>query len=92
MEIVALDEIKNYLRVDYDDDDDMLNVFIEVATEMCLETVRCDDIFTFAQYPNSRIAIMYAVAFMYENREKTDYRQLMLSLRSLLSGIRKEVF
>ena len=92
MEIVTLDEMKSYLRVDYDDDDELIISMLQTANEMCLETVRCDDIFMLAQYPSSRIAIMYAVAFMYENRDKTDYHQLMISLRSLLSGIRKAVF
>ena len=92
MEIVTLDEMKSYLKVDYDDDDELLISLLESANEMCLETFRSDDIFAFAQYPNSRIAIMYAVAFMYENRDKTDYRQLMMSLRSILSGIRKAIF
>ena len=92
MEIVTLDEMKSYLKVDYDDDDELRISLLESANEMWLETIRSDEIFVFAQYPNSRIAIMYAVAFMYENRDKTDYRQLMMSLRSILSGIRKAIF
>ena len=92
MDIVTLDEMKSYLRVDFDDDDDLLIDFIKASEEMCLEVIRSDDMDAFSSHPNSRIAVMYAVAFMYENREKTDYKQLMISLRSLLSSIRKDVF
>ena len=40
----------------------------------------------------SKIAVMYAVAYLYEHRENADYKALTLSLRSLLFGIRKEGF
>ena len=92
MEIVTLEEMKNYLRVDFDDDDELLAVFIMVAEKLCMDVARCDDIFTFAEEKNSRIAVMYAVAYLYEHREEADHHQLALSLRSLLFGIREERF
>ena len=92
MEIVTLEEMKNYLRVDFDDDDELLKVFISAAEKMCMDVARCDDVTTFAEEKNSRIAVMYAVAYLYENREEADHKQLTLSLRSLLFGIRKEMF
>ena len=39
-----------------------------------------------------KIAVMYAVAYLYEHREDADHHDLTLSLRSLLFGIRKEEF
>ena len=42
--------------------------------------------------PSSKIAVMYAVAYLYEHRENANYKELTLSLRSLLFGIRKEGF
>ena len=92
MEIVTLEEMKNYLRVDFDDDDELLAVFIMAAEKLCMDVARCDDIFTFAEEKNSRIAVMYAVAYLYEHREEADHHQLTLSLRSLLFGIREERF
>lgn len=92
MEIVTLEEMKNYLRVDFDDDDELLAVFITAAEKMCMDVARCDDMFTFAEEKNSRIAVMYAVAYLYEHREEADHHQLTLSLRSLLFGIREERF
>lgn len=92
MEIVTLEEMKNYLRVDFDDDDELLAVFITAAEKLCMDVARCDDIFVFAEEKNSRIAVMYAVAYLYEHREEADHHQLALSLRSLLFGIREERF
>lgn len=92
MEIVTLEEMKNYLRVDFGDDDELLKAFISAAEKMCMDVARCDDVTTFAEEKNSRIAVMYAVAYLYENREEADHHQLTLSLRSLLFGIRKEAF
>lgn len=92
MEIVTLEEMKNYLRVDFDDDDELLKSLILAAEQMCMDVARCDEVSKFAEEKNSRIAIMYTVAYLYENREEADHHQLTLSLRSLLFGIRKEMF
>lgn len=35
---------------------------------------------------------MYTVAYLYEHREEADHHELMLTLRSLLFGIRQEGF
>ena len=33
---------------------------------------------------NAKVAVLYAVAYMYEHREQADHNELALSLRSLL--------
>ena len=38
-----------------------------------------------------RIAILYALAYLYEHREEADHHALILTLRSLLFGIREGV-
>lgn len=90
--MVTLDEMKNYLRVDYGDDDLLLQSLISAAISLCMNVARCDDEQIFAEDKNARIAVMYTVAYMYEHREEADHHQLTLSLRALLSGIRKEEF
>ena len=90
--MVTLDEMKNYLRVDYGDDDLLLQSLISAAISLCMTVARCDDEQMFAEDKNARIAVMYTVAYLYEHREEADHRQLTLSLRALLSGIRKEGF
>ena len=38
-----------------------------------------------------RVAILYALAYLYEHREEADHHALTLTLRSLLFGIREGV-
>ena len=45
-----------------------------------------------AHLPMVRIAVLYAAAYLYEHREQADHGELVQTLRSLLFGIRKEVF
>ena len=90
--IVSLEEMKQYLRVDFDDDDVLLEHLITAAERLCMDIVRTDDAVVFAKEPNSRIAVMYAVDYQYEHREDADHHALTLSLRSLLFGSRREGF
>lgn len=46
----------------------------------------------FEKEPVSKIAVMYAVAYLYEHREEADHHAMVLGVRSLLSGVRKEGF
>jgi len=89
--IVSLDEMKQYLRVDFQDDDEFLENTLRSAETLCADVARlsAED---FAKEPVSKIAVMYAVAYLYEHREDADHHELTMSLRSLLFGIRKEGF
>lgn len=90
--IVSLEEMKQYLRVDYDDDDTLLEQLIGTGEKLCMDIARMDNAEKFAEEKNARTAVMYAVAYQYEHREDADHHALVLSLRSLLFGIRKEGF
>lgn len=90
--VVTLKEMKNYLRVDFDDDDSLLNNIMESAQKLCMDIARTDDEDEFEEEPCARIAVMYAIAYLYEHREEADHHALELSLRSLLSGYRKAGF
>ena len=89
--IVSLDEMKQYLRVDFPDDDAFLENTIASAESLCADIARlpAED---FAVQPVAKIAVLYAVAYLYEHREDADHHALTMSLRSLLFGIRKEGF
>ena len=90
--IVTLEEMKNYLRVDFDDDDALLEGIITQSQQICMDVARFTDLEEFEKQPVSKIAVMYAVAYLYEHREDAEHKALMLSLRSLLFGVRKEGF
>lgn len=90
--VISVEEMKNYLRVDTSDDDGLISELIGSATDICLSISRMEDLGKFQEEPTARIAVMYAAAYLYEHREEADHHQLELSLRSLLSGIRKGAF
>lgn len=89
--LVALEEMKKYLRVDFDDDDAVIEELLKSAEILCADVARlsADE---FEKCVSYKIAVMYAVAYLYEHRENADYKELTLSLRSLLFGVRKEGF
>ena len=89
--IVALDEMKGYLRVDFDDDDELIQHFIIAGENLCADIARIS-VEELSEIPSSKIAVMYAVAYLYEHREDADHHALIISLRSLLFGSRREVF
>lgn len=89
--VVTLEEMKNYLRVDFEDDDALLSGIIAQSQQLCVDIARLSEE-AFEKQPVSKIAVMYAVAYLYEHREEADHHALTLSLRSLLFGVRESGF
>ena len=89
--IVDLDEMKQYLRVDFEDDDEFLINALFSAESLCADIARLS-VQELEKQNVAKIAIMYAVAYLYEHKEDADYHALTISLRSLLFGIREEGF
>lgn len=90
--LITLEEMKNYLRVDYEDDDELIKTLILSAQRICMDILRTDDSSVLLNIENVKPAIMYTVAYLYEHREEADHHALTITLRSLLFGSRKEVF
>lgn len=90
--LVTLEEMKNYLRVDFDDDDALIGALITSAQRICMDIIRTEDTEVFYACENAKTAVMYTVAYMYEHREEADHHALTLTLRSLLFNARKEAF
>ncbi len=90
--MISLDEMKNYLRIDFDDDDALLENLIVSSERLCMDIARIKSKAVFEKKETAKIAVMYAVAYQYEHREDCDHHALAMSLRSLLSGIRKAGF
>lgn len=89
---VSLEEMKQYLRVDYDEDDSLISYFIGSAEKICMDILRIDSVETLHSDSNAKAAVMYTVGYLYEHREEADHHALMLTLRALLFGSRREVF
>ena len=91
--IVSFKEVKNYLRIDFDDDNKLLYQLIDTAQKLCMEIIRTDDISVLQSDKKTyKTAVLYAVAYLYENREKPDYNLMKLTLRTLLANYRAEGF
>lgn len=90
--VVTLKEMKNYLRVDSDEDNKLIRHLIASAERLCMDILRTDDPAELESAANAKTAILYTVAYFYEHREEADHHALTLTLRSLLFGSRKEGF
>ena len=90
--VVTLEEMKNYLRVDYDDDDALIESIIQASEKICMDVARMDSLEEFSAVENAKVSVLYAAAYLYEHREEADHRALTLTLRALLFGARKEAF
>ena len=90
--MVALEEMKNYLRVDYEDDDALIQSMITAAIRQCKDILRTDNDADLEQAENGKIAVMFTAAYLYEHREEADHHALNLTLGALLFGSRKEGF
>ncbi len=90
--IVSVEEAKRYLRVDYSEDDDLIEKLILSAQQLCMDILRTDDYIALEKDRNAKVAVLYSVAYFYEHREEADHQELTLSLRSLLGGNRKAEF
>lgn len=90
--IVALETAKQYLRVDSADEDVLILGIINSAEKICRDILRVTPEESLSDTPEIEIAVLYAIAYLYEHREEADHHALMSSLRSLLGGERKEAF
>ena len=91
---VTLDEAKVYLRVDGTEDDEIISACLEKARALCQAVSRLDDD-AFASAENSasvKIAVLYALGYLYQNREGANHLELAKTLRALLMDVREEVF
>lgn len=90
--LVTLDEAKQYLRVDTSDEDVLIEQMIITAEKLCADVARLDEDSFLDESASTKLAVLYAIAYLYEHREEADHHALTISLRSLLFGVRKEGF
>ena len=90
--LVELDEMKQYLRVDFSDEDSLIDTLLKTAHQLCMDVMRVTEEDSFASCGNAKTAVLYATAYLYEHREDADHKALMLTLRALLFGHRQEGF
>lgn len=87
--LIDLEELKGYLRIDSNDEDEFLAHLNEAAESLCRDITRIDGELDEHETKIMRIGVLFASAYLYEHREEADHNKLTLSLRSLLFGIRR---
>ena len=90
--MITLEETKSYLRVDFDDEDEMIESLIQSSIKYSMDVTRVNSEEELSKNPNGKIAVLYMTAYLYEHREEADYSELNLTLRALLFGMRKAEF
>lgn len=103
MALITLAEAKGYLRVDTADEDAMIGILLSSAGRLCADVARLtneeweainsdtEDASLIPVRETMKVAILYAVGYLFEHREEADHHDLTLTLRSLLFGIRERV-
>ncbi|HFI0647048.1 TPA: head-tail connector protein [Streptococcus suis] len=85
--MVSLAEAKQYLKVEHDDEDGLIELMLETSQQLC------EDILRRSIYSKVlKTAILYGVAYLYEHREDANHKELKETLYHLLLAERKDVF
>ncbi|HFI0143578.1 TPA: head-tail connector protein [Streptococcus suis] len=85
--MVSLVEAKQYLKVEHDDEDGLIEQLLKTSQQLC------EDILRRSIYSEVlKTAILYGVAYLYEHREDANHRELKETLYHLLLAERKDVF
>ncbi|MBQ8328612.1 MAG: phage gp6-like head-tail connector protein [Lachnospiraceae bacterium] len=103
MALVTLEEAKEYLRVDSADEDAMTGILLSASERICVDVARLSDEKWAAVNSDTegasltpiretlKVAILYALGYLFEHREEADHHALTLTLRSILFAIREGV-
>ncbi|WP_100064990.1 head-tail connector protein [Miniphocaeibacter massiliensis] len=87
-----LKNVKLYLRVDNDIEDELISSLMVTSQSIC-ENILRHPISEYETIPEGiKQAILYGVAYLYENRENADLNLLIKMMRAVLYPHRKEVF
>ena len=89
--MVTLQEVKQYLRIDFEDDDTLLLSLISTAKQLVMDVGRMDDERFSENEDVVRTAMLYTVSYLYENRNTADFSKLTLTLRAMLFAQREGV-
>ena len=89
---LTLEEAKNYLHVDSSDEDTLISSLIASSIKLCRDVARIKDDGDAKDESLLKMAVLYALGYLYEHREEADHHELTMNLRSLLFSIREGVF
>ena len=103
MALISLEEAKGYLRVDTADEDAVIGTLLSAAGRMCADVARLTDEQWEAVNSGTgdaslvpvretmKVAVLFALGYLFEHREEADHHELALTLRAVLSAVREGV-
>ena len=89
--MITLKEAKNYLRVDYDEDDKLIQNLLSTSKQLVMDVGRMSEEDFSVNEDTVRTAVLFALGYLYENRSNPDYKKLTFNLRSILFAQREGV-
>ena len=90
--VVTLDEAKLFLRVEHSEEDSLITHLIQTS-QVTVENVLRHPLSDYQEVPaDIKMAILYGVAYLFENRETADFHSMILLMRAILFPNRTEVF
>ena len=89
--MITLKEAKNYLRVDYVEDDKLIQNLLSTSKQLVMDVGRMSEEDFSVNEDTVRTAMLFALGYLYENRSNPDYHKLTLNLRSILFAQREGV-
>lgn len=89
--MITLKEAKNYLRVDYEEDDKLIQNLLSTSKQLVMDVGRMSEEDFSVNEDTVRTAMLFALGFLYENRSNPDYHKLTLNLRLILFAQREGV-
>ena len=103
MTFITFGEAKQYLRVDSADEDAVIESLLLAAERMCVDVARLSEEKWEAARSDTvdasltpvretmKVAVLYALGYLFEHREEADHHGLTLTLRSILFAVREGV-
>ena len=85
--MITLKEAKNYLRVDYEEDDSLIQNLLSTAKNLVMDIGRMDESALAENEDTVRTAMLFALGYLYESRSNPDYQKLTLKLSITLDTL-----
>ena len=90
--LVTVAEVKHSLRLETDEDDDLIEDLIATSEKLVMDILRITETEDLTCVSAAKVAALYAAGYLYENRTEANHNRLNLTLRALLFGDRGDVF
>lgn len=89
--MVTLEELKAYLRVDGEDEDDLILSLSDTAKRLVMDVGRVSEEELTVNNDIADTAVKFAVSYLYEHRNGADFHHLNNMLRHQLFSLREGV-